>query len=175
VAAADAPSSETSAKDAKGKALKGPLAALICEDTAPAKGKAGGKAAGKGKADRKADRKAGAKAKDKAGVKAGATQCKDFKSAKQPTHPSRIWVQIAAGKKKKALAFDWGRFTKEDPGVFKGRKGYTSAWGATNRLLTGPFESEAAANAYLAKLKKAGVDAPFVWISPAGQVVDTLP
>ena len=44
----------------------------------------------------------------------------------------------------------------------------------TNRLLTGPFESEAAASDYLGKLRKAEVDGAFMWTSPAGQVVDDL-
>jgi SPOR domain len=58
--------------------------------------------------------------------------------------------------------------------VFKGRKGHISAWGQTNRLLTGPFESEAAAKAFIAQLKKAGVGGAFLWTSPAGQIVDAL-
>lgn len=92
-----------------------------------------------------------------------------------PSHPSRIWVQVATGRGKKALALDWNKLVKADPAVFKARKSFTSAWGQTNRLLTGPFETEAAAKAYVAQLKKAGVDGPFMWLSPAGQVVDALP
>lgn len=92
-----------------------------------------------------------------------------------PSHPSRIWVQVATGRGKKALALDWNKMVKADPAVFKARKSFTSAWGQTNRLLTGPFETEAAAKAYVAQLKKAGVDGPFMWLSPAGQVVDALP
>lgn len=92
-----------------------------------------------------------------------------------PSHPSRIWVQVATGRAKKALAFDWNKMVKADPAVFKARKGYTSAWGQTNRLLTGPFETEAAANAYISQLKKAGVGGAFLWTSPAGQIVDALP
>lgn len=92
-----------------------------------------------------------------------------------PSHPSRIWVQVATGRGKKALALDWNKMVKADPAVFKARKSFISAWGQTNRLLTGPFETEAAAKAYVAQLKKAGVGGPFMWLSPAGQVVDTLP
>ena len=103
-----------------------------------------------------------------------ATQCVDVKKPAAPSHPSRIWVQVATGRDRKALAFDWRRMVKEDAAVFTGRKGFTSAWGQTNRLLTGPFETEAAANAFIAKLKKAGVDGSFLWTSPAGQVVDAV-
>ncbi len=149
--AKEKPPAEVAAKDAKAKKGEDPCAPA-------AKGKAKGKAA----------------------VKAGKdaqTQCKTGKDAKPkgPSHPSRIWVQVATGKNKKALAFDWRRFLKDEPEAFRGRKGYTSAWGATNRLLTGPFDTEAEAKTFMARLRKAGVDGSFLWISPAGQVVDSLP
>jgi len=83
-------------------------------------------------------------------------------------------VQVAAGRNKSALAFDWRRFARENPAVFKGRSPSTSAWGQTNRLLAGPFASTREANAFLAQLKKAGIDGAFVWTSPAGQVVEAL-
>ena len=51
---------------------------------------------------------------------------------------------------------------------------FVTAWGQTNRLLAGPFQSEAAANSFIAQLRRADVDGAFVWTSPAGQVVDAL-
>jgi hypothetical protein len=92
-----------------------------------------------------------------------------------PSHPSRIWIQLATGRDRSALGFDWRKFTRDDPDAFKGKKPFASAFGQSNRLLTGPFESQAQANAYLATLRKAGVTGAFVWTSPAGQVVDALP
>jgi hypothetical protein len=65
--------------------------------------------------------------------------------------------------------------TKDDAAVFRARKPHVTAWGQTNRLLTGPFETEAAANAFLAQLRRADVDGAFLWTSPAGQIVDALP
>ncbi len=91
-----------------------------------------------------------------------------------PSHPSRIWVQLATGRDKRALAFDWRRMVRDEPERLRGRKGFTSAWGQTNRLLTGPFETEAAASSYVAQLRRAGMGGSFVWTSPAGQVVDAL-
>ena len=91
-----------------------------------------------------------------------------------PSHPSRIWVQLSTVREKAALGADWRRLARADPDVFKGRKPFTSAFGQSNRLLTGPFESQAQANAFIAQLKKAGVAGAYVWTSPAGQVVDTL-
>lgn len=93
----------------------------------------------------------------------------------QPSHPSRIWVQVATGRDKAALAFDWRRMSREAPEVFKGQRPSVTAWGQTNRLLTGPFASQKEANAFMANLKKAGISGSFVWTSPAGQVVDALP
>ena len=91
-----------------------------------------------------------------------------------PSHPSRIWVQLATGRDKSALAFDWRRIARQVEAAFKGRRPSTSVWGQANRLLAGPFESEAAANSFLAQLRRADVDGAFVWTSPAGQVVDAL-
>ena len=91
-----------------------------------------------------------------------------------PSHPSRIWVQVATGRDKAALGFDWRRIVREAPEATRGKKASISAWGQTNRLLTGPFESQAAANAFLAVLRRADVTGAFLWTSPAGQVVDAL-
>ncbi len=91
-----------------------------------------------------------------------------------PSHPSRIWVQVATGRDKAALAFDWRRMVRQSAEPFRGKQPFVSAWGQTNRLLTGPFETEAAANAYIAQLRRAGLNGPFVWTSPAGQVVDAI-
>lgn len=101
---------------------------------------------------------------------------KPAKSAKPapPAHPSRIWVQIEVGGKKSALAFDWRKYTRESAALFRDKKPFVTPWGQTNRLLTGPFDTEKAAKDYLAALNKAGIKGPHVWISPAGQVVDAL-
>jgi hypothetical protein len=92
-----------------------------------------------------------------------------------PSHPSRIWVQIATGRDKSALGFDWRRMTHEAAEPLRGKEPFVTAWGQTNRLLTGPFQSEAAANSFIGQLRRANVDGAFVWTSPAGQVVDALP
>jgi Flp pilus assembly protein TadD len=92
-----------------------------------------------------------------------------------PSHPSRIWVQIATGRDKAALGFDWRRMTRDAVEVFRGKEPFVTVWGQTNRLLTGPFQSEAAANSFIGQLRRADVDGAFVWTSPAGQVVDALP
>ena len=106
---------------------------------------------------------------------AKAAKAKEAAKSPAATQPSRIWVQLAASRDKPGLAGDFRRFARAEPELFKGRKGFTSAWGQATRLLTGPFPTEKAAVALLAQLKKAGVSDGFVWTSPAGQVVDPLP
>ncbi|QGN55579.1 SPOR domain-containing protein [Novosphingobium sp. Gsoil 351] len=90
-----------------------------------------------------------------------------------PSHPSRIWVQLGVGRDKSALGFDWRKLGKAQADVFKGKKPWTTPWGQTNRLLAGPFETQAAAQAFLKDVRKKDSDA-FVWTSPAGQAVDAL-
>lgn len=91
-----------------------------------------------------------------------------------PAQPSRIWVQVATGRDKRALAFDWRKMSREHAALFRSRKPYVADWGQTNRLLAGPFESEAVAGEFINKLRKAEVAGAFLWTSPAGQVVDDL-
>jgi tetratricopeptide (TPR) repeat protein len=91
-----------------------------------------------------------------------------------PAQPSRIWVQVATGRDKRALAFDWRKMSRQNAAMFRGRKAYVTAWNQTNRLLTGPFETEAAASEFMNKLRKEDVAGAFLWTSPAGQVVDDL-
>ena len=98
---------------------------------------------------------------------------KDTKPA-APSHPSRIWVQVATGRDKSALGFDWRKLARENPAIFKGQKPNVTVWGQSNRLLAGPFATSKEANAFLAALKKAGINGAFVWSSPAGQLVDVL-
>lgn len=105
---------------------------------------------------------------------AGGKEAKAKAKPAPPSHPSRIWVQVATGRNKAALGFDWRRMSREAAEVLRGKKAYTSAWGQTNRLLTGPFPTEAAASSFMSQLRRAGVDGAFLWTSPAGQVVDAL-
>lgn len=110
------------------------------------------------------DPKANDKAKDKS---------RDTKP-ETPSHRSRIWVQVATGRDKKALNFDWKRMVREAPELFKGQRPHIAGWGQSNRLLAGPFASQKEANAFLAGLKKQAITGGFIWTSPAGQVVDAV-
>lgn len=91
-----------------------------------------------------------------------------------PSHPSRIWVQIGVGRDRNALAIDWKRYLRQ-VAALKGRSPFISDMGRTNRLLVGPFDSTAKAGKFIADLRGSDLEGAYVWTSPAGQVVDTLP
>ena len=96
------------------------------------------------------------------------------KAPPPPKYPARVWVQVGVGRNAERIAFDWRKLQKAQPKLTKGRQAWTSDWGRTNRFLIGPFDDEAAAHAYVEKLKRAGDDDVFVWDSPEGQAVDPL-
>lgn len=87
-------------------------------------------------------------------------------------NPARYWVQIAAGRAE-ALGFDYRRWQKKAPDLFKGKSGWTSQWGKTDRLLVGPFGDLKASKKWEADFNKAGGDA-FAWKSENGVVVTAL-
>lgn len=107
----------------------------------------------------KAKALADAKAKEEAAAK-----------AKLKANPSRIWVQIAAGKNVDALAFDMRRFRRTYADAIGDETGWYADWGQTHRLLVGPFKKQDAAKDVVAKIAKSGGDA-FVWLSEAGEEV----
>ena len=90
-----------------------------------------------------------------------------------PAHPARHWVQVANGAPG-ALAFELGRIRRAAPELMRGRTAWSAANGASGRLLVGPFETIAAARAFINQL--AGKDvAAFPWSSRAGEEVARLP
>jgi Flp pilus assembly protein TadD len=91
-----------------------------------------------------------------------------------PSHPSRIWVQLGVGHDHAAMAADWRRMIAHDGSLLKGHQPFVSDDGARKRMLTGPFDSNAAARDFVQQLSAAGMPGPYVWVSPAGQVVDPL-
>lgn len=102
-----------------------------------------------------------AKADPKAAAKAAAA-----------ANPARFWVQIATGEAS-ALGFDYRKWTKKSADLFKGREGWTSAWGRTDRLLVGPFADLKASKKWEADFRKAGGDG-FAWKSENGVAVTPL-
>ena len=96
------------------------------------------------------------------------------KAPPPPKHPSRIWVQVGIGRENSRILFDWRKNAKAEPALYKGHTPYISDWGQTNRVLVGPFETEAEAKAYNEKMHKAGHTDTHIWMSSEGQVVDSI-
>jgi hypothetical protein len=92
---------------------------------------------------------------------------------KEPVHPRRFWVQIATGKDRKALKFDWRRLGRKAPKTLGDFSPHVTPWGQSNRLLAGPFSSAKNARNAVNSLKESGVDS-FTFTSPEGQEVDKL-
>ena len=88
------------------------------------------------------------------------------------TKPARIWVQVAGGANESDLSKAWRAAQAKAPAL-KARTGYSTPLRATNRVLTGPFQSEAEARTLINQLAKQGVSA-FSFTSAAGQDVKTL-
>lgn len=76
--------------------------------------------------------------------------------------PARVWVQVGVGRNTAAFAFDWKKLAKQADGALDGKGPWAVKYGATNRMLAGPFPSEAAAKAVIKRLKDKDIDAlPF--------------
>ncbi|MBO0750180.1 MAG: SPOR domain-containing protein, partial [Porphyrobacter sp.] len=92
---------------------------------------------------------------------------------KPPANPSRVWVQVGTGRNVKALDFTWRRLQKQGGRLLAEHDAYSARWGATRRLVTGPYESEDDAQDAIRALKKKGIDA-FEFTSDEGEEVSPL-
>jgi hypothetical protein len=94
------------------------------------------------------------------------------KGGRKARYASRIWVQVLTGGDRDKMAGEWRALVRKAHGL-KGHKPYMTPWHSNFRLLTGPFDSDADAQAFIAELRKDGVSG-FEWTSPAGQAIDGL-
>lgn len=118
-------------------------------------------------AERRAKALADRKAKEEAAEKKALAdkQAAEKKAAK--AEPARYWVQVAGGKNKGDLDRAWSDVQKK-ASALAGKKAYTTPLKATNRVVTGPYKTEAEARAMVNTLAKQGVSA-FTFASEAGQ------
>lgn len=91
----------------------------------------------------------------------------------EPDHPRRVWVQIATGRDRSALRFDWRRFSRKAPDVLEGKGPFVTSWGETNRLLAGPFVNTRVARTAVNDLSEADIDS-FIFTSPEGKEIEEL-
>lgn len=93
--------------------------------------------------------------------------------AEKPAEPARIWAQVGVGRNTAAFAFDWRKLAKQAGGALDGKGPWAVRYGATNRMLAGPYPTEAAAKAAIKRLKDKGIEAlPFS--SDAGEKVTRI-
>ncbi|MGQ7828512.1 SPOR domain-containing protein [Altererythrobacter sp. Z27] len=90
-----------------------------------------------------------------------------------PVYPSRHWVQLATGRDRDALSFDWRRMARKAPDLLGKRSPYVVRWGQANRLLAGPFPTQDAAREMVRALRQQGFDS-FTYTSPAGEEIVEL-
>ncbi|OBX19074.1 hypothetical protein A9995_07970 [Erythrobacter sp. QSSC1-22B] len=88
-------------------------------------------------------------------------------------HPSRHWVQVATGRDRDALKFDWRRISRNAQTLLDGKGPFVTPWVEANRLLAGPYPSAAEARSVVTKLKELEIDS-FTFQSPRGQEIETL-
>lgn len=65
----------------------------------------------------------------------------------------RIWVQLSSLADPAGLSIEWQRIRRAAGELVEGQHGYVQRTGTTNRLLIGPFATEAAARAMIDRLK----------------------
>jgi tetratricopeptide (TPR) repeat protein len=91
-----------------------------------------------------------------------AEKTKPRPKAEAPAEPARIWAQLGVGRNTAAFAFDWRRLAKQADGALDGKGPWAARYGATNRMLAGPYANDAAAKAAIKRLKDKGIEAlPF--------------
>ncbi|MEL6877704.1 MAG: tetratricopeptide repeat protein [Pseudomonadota bacterium] len=91
----------------------------------------------------------------------------------KPAHPSRQWVQVATGRDRSALRFDWRRFARTAPDQLGDLSPHVVRWGESNRLLAGPLPNAGEARAMVNALREKGLDS-FTYTSPEGQEIQEL-
>ena len=92
---------------------------------------------------------------------------------KPPANPSRHYVQIATGRDRDALKFDWRRISRKADSLLDGKGPFVTKWVEANRLLAGPYPSAQAAREVMNTLKAKGIDS-FTFTSDPGQAIDAL-
>ncbi|WP_294283668.1 SPOR domain-containing protein [uncultured Sphingomonas sp.] len=119
-----------------------------------------------------ADEKAAAAKKEAAEKKLA--EAKEAAEAKKlaRANPSRIWVQVAGGANEDDLPKAWAAAKAKAPAL-AGKSGWKTPLRATNRVLAGPFKTDAEARSFVNQLTKQGIGA-FTFTSDAGQVVERL-
>lgn len=87
--------------------------------------------------------------------------------------PARHWVQVATGRDRSALKWDWRRIVKEADGKLDDMGPWVTPWVEANRLLAGPYDSGDDAREMVNQLKAMGIDS-FPFSSAEGEEIERL-
>lgn len=94
-----------------------------------------------------------------------------------PRHPERYWVQVAIGRNLSALRRDWRQIKRRAGRLLNDSNAYSTTYTTprlqTNLLLTGPFETRAAANNFSRRLNAQNIES-LPYRSPEGKEVNRL-
>ena len=173
-AEADATEATSSARGRRGRA--------DAEDASPPAGKRAAKTelaakdtatGGRGSRNRKDDDEDTGKA-GKGSTRTASARDRKTGSRADKAEAGRVWVQVATGARDADLPKAWSAVKNKAPDAFKGRSGYATPLRATNRVVTGPFKTQAEAQAFVNGLAKKGVSAS-TFTSDTGQKIAKLP
>jgi hypothetical protein len=117
-------------------------------------------------------RTAKGKTKGKGHDKTADSEKSSEKGGRHARYSSRIWVEVLTGADRDKMPGEWRTLVRKAHALKK-HQPYLTPWRSNFRLLTGPFDSDAEAQDFIAELRKDGVSG-FEWNSPAGQAVDRL-
>ena len=164
---------EAKAKTERDAAAKAIAAKTLATDKLVADKKA---AVDKKAAARKAiaDKKALAEKKAAAAEKLVADKAAAEEKRIARANPARTWVQVSTGATEGDLPKAWKKAKAKAPTVFGTRGGWTAPWKATNRVLAGPFKTDAEARTFVNQLAKEGVST-FTFTSDPGEIITKLP
>ncbi|WP_277980321.1 SPOR domain-containing protein [Sphingomonas phyllosphaerae] len=170
LAAADKRKPQAVEEDEAPVGKKGARSRATIDDEPPAKG-----VAKKGTSERKLAAKKNSDEDEAPVGKRGKRDTKDpakaaAKAEREDT--ARIWVQVAGGANPGDLGKAWKSAQGKAPAL-AGKRAYTTPMRATNRVVTGPFKTQAEARAMVNTLAKQGLSA-FTFTSEAGQKVSRL-
>ncbi|MDQ4087219.1 MAG: TonB family protein [Pseudomonadota bacterium] len=90
-----------------------------------------------------------------------------------PQSDIRHWVQVGGGPNRSALPDEARRLRRQAPELLGSRYFWVVGLNATNRLVVGPFSSEADAQAFVNQLAERQLRA-FVWFMPEGAVIEPV-
>ncbi len=151
-----------------------PAAAINVAEIRKAQQKAAAEAKLKADAKAKLEAKAKADLEAKEAAKQAALAAEQEKqklaAAEKKKNPQRYWVQVATGSNRSGLPGTLKKLREQAPDALKGTSAAAVPYKATNRLLVGPFKSQAEARAKVNELGKQGISAS-TFTSDQGQEV----